>query len=267
VASEDPSPAARGQGIRQLTDAGLVVETGLLAGESQALNAPYQKLILQRRPWVLAKWAMTLDGKLATRTGDSQWISNAASRRIVHQLRGRMDAILVGRGTVQRDDPRLTARPPGPRQAARVVLDSKAGLELHSRLVRTAREVPVIVAVGERAPLDRRSQLEQAGCEIMICQGDESRPSLANLLDQLGQRRLTNVMVEGGSQLLGAFFDARLIDEVHVFIATRLAGGAAALTPLGAVGIPKIADAVPLANLQVVELQDDVYIQGRTLWS
>ena len=128
VAQRDPFPPVDGGGLRQLTAAGIPVEMGVLQPDARRLNAPYLKLITDRRPWVHAKWAMTLDGKLATRSRDSRWISSEASRRIVHTLRGRMDAILIGRGTAESDDPQLTARPPGPRTALRIVLDSHASL-------------------------------------------------------------------------------------------------------------------------------------------
>src|SRR5204862_1918231 len=135
--------------------------------DARRQNAPYLKLLGTGRPYVHAKWAMTLDGKIATRTGDSKWVSGGASRRIVHELRGRMDAVVVGIGTALADDPLLTARPPGPRRAVRVVLDGAARLPLTSQLARTAREVPVCVAVTDRAPADRRGALAGSGCEVL----------------------------------------------------------------------------------------------------
>ena len=143
VAQRDPFPAVAGGGIERLRQAGLAVEVGLREAEARRLNAPYLKLTESGRPWVIAKWAMTLDGKLASRTGDSRWISNEASRAIVHQLRGRVDAIVVGRGTAGQDDPLLTARPAGPRVATRIVLDTRASLASDSQLVTTAGEAPV----------------------------------------------------------------------------------------------------------------------------
>jgi diaminohydroxyphosphoribosylaminopyrimidine deaminase/5-amino-6-(5-phosphoribosylamino)uracil reductase len=201
---------------------------------------------------------MTLDGKLATRTGDSKWISNEASRRRVHELRGRMDAILVGIGTVLADDPLLTARPPGPRTATRIVLDSRGRTPPTCQLAATARTVPtLIVTAGDEA-----AALRQVGCEVRAVDAEDGRPSVGALLDELGRRRMTNVLVEGGSEVLGSFLDAGEIDEVHVFIAPRLAGGREALSPVGGRGVGRIAEALPLAGWQVEVVEGDVLLQG-----
>ena len=145
AALQDPFPQVAGQGAALLRAAGIPIEFGVCAKEARRQNAPYLKLLATGRPYVHAKWAMSLDGKIATRTGDSQWISNETSRRRVHELRGRMDGILVGIGTALADDPLLTARPPGPRTACRVILDSKGRLPITSQLVRTAAQVPTLI--------------------------------------------------------------------------------------------------------------------------
>src|SRR5262245_57065762 len=163
AAMTDPFPRVAGGGVERLRTAGLEVETGLLEADARRLNAPYLKLLATGRPYVHAKWAMTLDGKLATRTGDSKWISSDASRRRVHELRGRMDAILVGIGTALADDPLLTARPPGPRTARRIVLDSRLRLPPTSRLVQTAREVLTTVVAAASADEGAAGRLPQAG--------------------------------------------------------------------------------------------------------
>ncbi len=263
VALDDPFPAVAGRGLAELRAAGLQVESGLLEAEARALNAPYLKLLGAGRPWIMAKWAMTLDGKLATRTGDSRWISGEASRRVVHELRGRVDAILIGRGTAQVDDPLLTARPPGPRTAARVVLATRATLSSESQLVRTARDTPVLVAVGPRALPSDRARLEAAGCEVFVCHAGDASARLAELLDELGRRRMTNVLVEGGAKLFGSFFDQRQIDEVHVFIAPRMVGGVQAPVPVAGIGVERMAQAWHLESPQWRQLEGDMYLQGR----
>ena len=151
--------------------AGVEVELGLLEDDARRLNAPYLKLIQRGRPWVIAKWAMTLNGKIATRTGASRWITGEQARRAVHALRGRMDAIVVGRETALRDDPLLTARPPGPRTPLRIVLDTRASLPCESQLVRTAGESPVLIAVGSEASAADCGRLREAGCEVFVAQG------------------------------------------------------------------------------------------------
>jgi diaminohydroxyphosphoribosylaminopyrimidine deaminase/5-amino-6-(5-phosphoribosylamino)uracil reductase len=263
VAQRDPFPEVDGGGLARLRAAGIDVEVGLLEAEARRLNAPYLTLLEKGRPWVIAKWAMTLDGKSAARTGSSRWISGDESRAVVHQLRGRVDAILVGRLTAEIDDPRLTARPPGPRTAVRIVVDTRGSLRSQSQLVRTAREVPLMVAVGpEAAPADRR-RLTEAGCEVFACNADTPAGRLVQLIEELGRRRLTNLLLEGGGQLTGTFLDARLVDEVHAFIAPKLIGGASAPSPVGGQGIGEMSQALALEHPQVRQIGRDIYIRGR----
>lgn len=263
IAQRDPFAKVAGRGIAELEQAGLDVEVGLLEAEARELNAPYLKLVTRAQPWIIAKWAMTLDGKLATKTGDSRWISGEASRAIVHQLRGRVDGIMIGRGTAEADDPLLTARPAGARVAARIILDSEARLKLSSQLVRTARDVPVIVAVSEQVPPERREKLVAAGCEVLACSGATHAERLSFLLSALGQRQLTNILVEGGAELLGQLFDADQIDEVHAFIAPKIIGGQSAPSPLGGEGIDLMARAKSLVTPTIAQLGPDVHIHGR----
>lgn len=263
AALADPFPQVAGQGAARLRAVGIPVELGCCEAEARRQNAPYLKLLATGRPYVHAKWAMTLDGKIATRSGDSKWISNETSRRKVHELRGRVDGILVGIGTALADDPLLTARPPGPRVAMRVILDSKARLPLNSQLVRTAACVPVLIVVSPSAPAERVAALRQTGCEIVMPSAEhENTPRLLALLDLLGKRRWTNVLVEGGSDVLGRFRDANAIDEVHAFIAPRLVGGSQGKTPVGGRGVDSLADAWNLTAWQVEMLDGDVYVRG-----
>ncbi len=262
IAQRDPFPKVDGGGITQLQAAGLDVAVGVLEDDARRINAPYLKLVETGRPWIISKWAMTLDGKIATHTGSSQWISGEASRAIVHQLRGRVDAVLVGRETARLDDPQLTARPPGPRTALRVVADTQASLSLESQLVRTAGDVPVLVAVGNTADEARRQQLTDAGCEVFACPGDTRAERLDALFVELGRRRATNVLVEGGGRLLGSLLDANAIDEVHVFIAPKLVGGHTAAGPVAGEGIPQMADALRLDRPVWQDVDGDLYLHG-----
>jgi diaminohydroxyphosphoribosylaminopyrimidine deaminase/5-amino-6-(5-phosphoribosylamino)uracil reductase len=263
AAMSDPFPQVAGGGTAALQAAGVAVEVGLLAAQARQLNAPYLKLLRRGLPWIIAKWAMTLDGKIATRTGQSRWISGEQSRRLVHALRGRADAILVGRETALRDDPLLTARPPGPRTATRIVLDTRAVLGSHSRLVRSAGEAPVLVAVGSEAVAADCQRLRQSGCEVLVCPGATPAARLDALLAELGRRQMTNLLVEGGGRLLGSLRDAGHIDEVHVFLAPKLVGGAAAPGPVAGQGVADLAAAMDLGELLVQSLDGDVYVRGR----
>ena len=263
VAQPDPFPQVNGGGVATLVAAGIEVEMGVLREAAQRLNAPYLKLLRSSRPWIIAKWAMTLDGKTASRAGSSQWISNPQSREIVHQIRGRVDAIMVGRETAQLDDPMLTARPPGPRSALRIVVDTHASLSSDRKLVRTAREVPVLVAVGSGASKADVHRLTDAGCQVFVCSAARHAARLEQLLEELGRRRLTNVLVEGGGRLVGSLLDSRQIDEVHVFIAPKLLGGETARHPIAGEGLEDIGSALLLAETEIQALGTDVYVCGR----
>jgi diaminohydroxyphosphoribosylaminopyrimidine deaminase/5-amino-6-(5-phosphoribosylamino)uracil reductase len=249
VAMADPYPEVAGAGLARLRDRGVTVETGLLEAEAERLNRPYLTLVRTGRPYVHLKWAMSLDGKSATRTGDSHWISNAKSRALVHTLRGRMDAIVVGSGTVRADDPLLTARPPGPRVPARVVVSGRPALPEGCQLLRTAAESPVILATTAAA--------EIPGVEVLPLPG---RPDVTALLAELGRRRFTNVLVEGGAALAGSFLDAALVDEVHAFVAPLLVGGPHAA--VGGAGFATIGESVRLTTVESVPLDGDVYIRA-----
>lgn len=232
IGCQDPFPAVAGSGIRMLQAAGLDVHVGLLADEARRLIAAFHRLVVDRRPWVIAKWAMTMEGLMAAPPGAQRWISSPASRRLVHELRGRMDAIAVGIGTVLADDPLLTPRPPGPRRPLRVVLDRRARLPLGTKLAGTARESPVLVAVGPEAEPDRIQSLEAAGCEVWQSAARESEGMLRDLLGELGRRNCSNLLLEAGPELLQGFLAADLVDEVWLFVAPALLEVAADAKPL-----------------------------------
>ena len=280
AALEDPFPQVAGRGAKILREAGVPIEFGIGAAEARRQNAPYRTLLQLGRPHVHGKWAMTLDGKIATTAGDSKWISGDESRRVVHELRGRMDGVLVGIGTALADDPLLTARPPGPRTPCRVVLDTNARLPITSHLVRTARETPTLVFVGPEANADR---LREAGVEVVML--DERRGlsppethdrrafpeginpsarqcSVAAVLAELGRRRWTNLLVEGGGRVLASFLAADALDEAHVFIAPKIVGGESARTPVEGPGIARLADARTFPHTSIRTLGGDAYFHG-----
>lgn len=264
VGCTDPAPHVNGCGIAALHDAGIPVEIDICRSEAERLIAPFRMLVVGHRPWIHAKWAMTLDGRIATRTGESQWISSDESRRWVHTLRGRMDAILTGTGTVRADNPLLTARPPGPRDAVRVVLDSHGtSLTRQSRLVQSASHPPVMIFLTEQCTPLRRDELAGWGLETHVVRTDPAgRPQLNDVLQKLAQRQLTHVLVEAGPGLMGAFFDSDCVDEVHVFVAPALVGGREARGPLGGLGIARLSDARTLDNVCVHHLGQDILIEG-----
>jgi diaminohydroxyphosphoribosylaminopyrimidine deaminase / 5-amino-6-(5-phosphoribosylamino)uracil reductase len=260
AAMADPFPEVGGNGFGRLRAAGVQVEMGAGRAGAFALNLPYLTLLSLQRPYVHAKWAMSLDGRIATRTGDSKWISGAESRAHAHRLRGRVDAIVVGSRTVLADDPLLTARPPGPRIARRIVLTSAGMLPVGCRLLQTLDVAPVIVATRS----GRGAGLREGGCEVIELPEDNGRPSVASLLRELGNRRMTNVLVEGGASVLGSFHDADLIDELHVYIAPKLIGGDAALAPVGGAGLANVGSPRrPVVVVSEKMFAEDRYVNAR----
>jgi diaminohydroxyphosphoribosylaminopyrimidine deaminase/5-amino-6-(5-phosphoribosylamino)uracil reductase len=257
----DPFPKVAGGGLAQLRDAGLEVIVGVDEATARRLNAPYLKLLRTGRPWVHVKWAMSLDGKIATRSGDSRWISGEESRRRVHELRGRVDGIVVGRGTVVADDPLLTARPLGPRVATRIILSASGKLPEACQLRSTARQTPVLVFTAE-TNRERLAGWAADGCEVVGLLPSDSGLSIDAVLAELGRRRMTNVLVEGGAGVLGAFLDANCADECHVFIAPKIIGGDTAPGPVKGTGIDRIADALQLRDLEIATSGNDVYLHG-----
>lgn len=255
VACRDPFPQVDGGGIRALQAAGVSCEVGLMEAEARRLMAPYLKITTTGRPWVVAKWAMTLDGRIATRTGDSKWISSEASRGRVHELRGRVDAILVGAGTLVADDPLLNARPPGPRTPLRVVLAGNLPLPLDRKLWTSAEEGPVLVAIGPNYPADDATRLADLGVQVVT-------QSAAELLDELGRRRLTNVLFEGGGKLLGRLFDEQLIDEIWAFVAPKIVGGDSP-GPVSGAGQELMSEAFRLSDVNHESIGEDILIRGR----
>ena len=262
VGCQDPAPHVAGQGIQRIRDAGIPVEVGVCEVDARRLIAPFEMLMIRQRPWVHAKWAMTLDGKIATSSGHSQWISCGASRVWVHNLRGRIDAIITGSGTVRADDPLLTARPAGPRTALRVVIDATGeSITADRKLVKTISQAPVLVCVSRRCGDAGRNRLHELGVEVFETSG-ESSVDLGEVLQELGRRRCTRVMLEAGPGLLGAFFDRGLIDEVHAFVAPQLIGGANAFSPIGGAGLLAIPGISNLKSFRVTPSGDDFLIEA-----
>jgi diaminohydroxyphosphoribosylaminopyrimidine deaminase/5-amino-6-(5-phosphoribosylamino)uracil reductase len=266
VASDDPSSKAAGRGLGILRDEGIevVVADGDIAARARLVNQAFRKHARTGRPWVLFKSAMTLDGKVATRTGDSQWISDASSRARAHRWRASVDAVAVGIGTALADDPQLTARVEGVHhQPVHVVFDATARLPLDSQLVSTAPRLPLTVVVSRAARRSAVEALEMAGAEVMVATGENEPARVRSALDQLGSRGLTSILLEGGPHLAGAFLDAGEIDEVRLFLAPLLLGGRAARDPLEGEGVERISEALRALTLDCERVADDLLISAR----
>jgi diaminohydroxyphosphoribosylaminopyrimidine deaminase / 5-amino-6-(5-phosphoribosylamino)uracil reductase len=265
VALEDPHPGVRGHGLAILRAAGVKVEVGDGAEEATALLRPYLKHRQAKLPYVIAKWAASLDGRTATRAGDSKWITGAEARDYAHQQRARVDVVMAGSGTVLADNPALTARPGGAlaaRQPARVVLDARGRTPLNAQLFEEGG--PLIFATASAAPGAWRSAVAARGAQLIDCEAGATGLNLHQLLRVLGERGLMSVWAEGGATLLGSLFDGGHVDEVWAFIAPVVIGGANAWPSVGGDGPLQMAEAARLRDPVVERLGEDLLIRGYT---
>jgi diaminohydroxyphosphoribosylaminopyrimidine deaminase/5-amino-6-(5-phosphoribosylamino)uracil reductase len=266
VGADDPSGHASGRGLGILRDEGVevVVVDGELAASARLQNQPFRKRARTGRPWVLFKSAMTLDGKVATHSGDSKWISGEESRRLAHLWRAECDAVAVGIGTALADDPQLTARVEGvERQPRRIVFDSTARLPLTSKLVEGARRTPLTVVVSRAAPRAATDALETHGADVIVATGQNEPARIRSGLDQLGAAGVGSILLEGGPHLAGAFFDVEEIDEIRLFLAPLVLGGRTARDPLEGEGVETIAMASRALTLECERVHDDLLVTSR----
>jgi len=270
AAVTDPFPEVSGRGLAALEEGGVEVHVGVLQEQARRLNGAYFKRQKTGLPLVTAKWAMTLDGRLAAGSGESRWISSDASRRRVHEVRRISDAVLVGRGTAVADEPSLTVRhvEPLPERGhpTRVVLDSRLALDATREPARSAGEVPVIVytsAAACAAHPDRAEALRQRGCEVVPVPPADAGLAPAAVLEDLGRRGMSRVLVEGGARVFGSFFAERLVDRVMVFVSPRVLGSADALAPVAGPDGRGLLEALDVADVSVERVGPDLVIQGR----
>jgi diaminohydroxyphosphoribosylaminopyrimidine deaminase/5-amino-6-(5-phosphoribosylamino)uracil reductase len=267
-AMADPDLRVSGRGFEKLRQGGVEVSVGLLEAEARALNAAYIKHRMTGLPWVVLKTAMTLDGKIATDTGDSKWITSPIARKAVHrQLRDRCDGIMTGVGTVLADDPALTTRltHKAGRNPLRVIVDSHLRTPLDSQVVKqSALDGRTIVAAVLDADPQRRAALEERGCRILLCEPGSGRVDLTDLIRQLGTvGSMTSVLVESGGQLAASLLSAHLVDRWLAFIAPKIIGGTDAPGPVGALGVSRMADALEVQFRQVRRCGPDIIIDAR----
>ena len=264
VAGLDPNPQVSGRGLKILQDAGIETCTGVLEQEAWKLNLAFFKYIKTRTPLVSLKVAMTLDGKIATSTGDSRWVSGETSRKYVHQLRNVYDAIMVGIGTVLKDDPMLNTRLENKdsRDPIRVIIDSNLDLPHSSKIVKTAKQLKTIVFCGQQADATRKAFLQEAGLTIVQLAVDEDKLPLEEVLRVLGEMEITTLLVEGGGEINGSLIEKGLIDKVYWFIAPKIVGGRESPTPVGGRGILHLKDALPVNLMEIQRFDEDIAITG-----
>lgn len=261
IGMKDPNPLVKGRGVEALKRAGLDVDVGILENECRRLNDAFCKYILNKEPFLILKVAATLDGKIATRKGESQWISGEASRRFVHRLRDQVDGVIVGIGTVLKDDPMLTARVKGAKYPYRIILDSRLRIPENAKVIEIFPS-KTIVATTELAPGEKVERLEKKGVRVLILDSKKGRVDLKPCLFKLGEMGMMSLLVEGGSQLNGSFLDEGLIDKIFLFLSPKLIGDPQALGIFGGHGVPSLKEAIPLSGLKVKRIGEDLLLEG-----
>ena len=266
VGSMDSNPLVAGKGVQILRDHGIYVETGILDAECRKLNEVFYHYIATKTPFVVMKYAMTLDGKIACATGDSKWVTGEIARTQVHQMRGRYRGIMVGIGTVLADDPMLNCRVEGGVDPVRIICDSNLRIPTESQIVKTASDIETIVACSQEALESERKQekirrLKEAGIQIIGTEGAHG-VNLVELMKKLGGQNIDSILLEGGGTLNASALEDGIVNKVYAYIAEKLIGGMDARSPVEGMGIDRMADAITLQNVEIEKLGDDFCIVG-----
>ncbi|MBQ2852176.1 MAG: bifunctional diaminohydroxyphosphoribosylaminopyrimidine deaminase/5-amino-6-(5-phosphoribosylamino)uracil reductase RibD [Bacteroidales bacterium] len=282
----DPNPLVGGKGISILKDAGIDVVAGVLEDEIKELNKVFLKYIKTKRPYVLMKTAMTLDGKIASHTGDSKWITNEKSRQLVHKLRSEMMGIITGIGTVNADDPMLNCRMDNHlpiansqqlianiHQPIRIIVDTRASISLESQIVKTAKDYRTILAIGNLTANSQQpmangqkstdDKLKSFNIEILCCEEKDGHVDINDLMMRLGVMGIDSLLLEGGATINAAFLEANCVDEVYAFVAPKIIGGTNSKSPVAGKGIDLMKDAIMLTDIKTEQFDNDILIKGK----
>lgn len=262
IGSLDPNPLVSGNGVKKLADAGIEVTVGVLEDECKKLNEVFMKYILEKKPFVVMKSAMSLDGKIATYSGESKWISGEESRENVHKLRNKLSSIMVGVETVIKDNPDLTCRIENGRNPIRIVVDSSLRIPIESNLVESAREIETIVATTNRANKDKALLLTEKGVTVLITEETNKRVDLLDLMKKLGEMKIDSVLLEGGATLNFSALSQGIVDKVQVYVAPMIIGGEKSKTIVGGNGVEILKDAFKLRDLKTSLIGQDILIEG-----
>ena len=275
IGMQDPNPLVNGKGIEKLKSEGIDVQCGILEENAKRINETYIKYITERVPFVVLKWAMSLDGKIATSTGDSRWISHPASREFTHRLRGKFDAVLIGIETLLKDNPHLTTHGVGIKEPKRIIIDSKGRIPLDcnllSPLFRSAKQSSgdkqtaggsIIIATTNKISKEKIEGLGKLGGEIIVVPSEKGRVSLKNLMVELAKREITSVLVEGGGNIIASFLEDGLADKFIAFISPMIIGGKNAVSPVEGEGVKKIINAIPVHNFSTRKIGEDIVVEG-----
>ncbi|WP_080146939.1 bifunctional diaminohydroxyphosphoribosylaminopyrimidine deaminase/5-amino-6-(5-phosphoribosylamino)uracil reductase RibD [Marinilactibacillus piezotolerans] len=262
VAATDPNPLVSGRGLKKLKEAGIEVTTGVLEQESNHLNEVFNKYITTGFPFVVMKYAMTLDGKIATETGDSKWISSKAARNHAHLLRGYLTGIMVGIDTVLKDDPQLTCRVPGYLNPTRIVLDSRLRIPEQANLLKDQDHAPTIILTTKKASSEKTKILESRNIEVLTVPELDGRIDLKQAMNVLGERGIDSILLEGGGTLNGAALEAGIVDKVNLYVAPKLIAGEMAISPVRGQGVDNISETFNINKINYQSLGKDLLIEG-----
>ncbi len=264
VGTPDPNPEVNGKGIKILRSKGIKVDVGILGSECRQLNEHYFKFIKSGIPYVTVKYAQTLDGRIATKTGDSQWISSEASRKYVHVLRSTNDGIVVGAGTVTADNPQLTVRHVKGKNPLRIIVDSKLRIPIKSSVLTDDNPHQTIIATTSNAPSRKITAIKKLGAEVLVVKKERNgKVSFSSLLKELGKREIMSVLVEGGSGMITALLKVNLVDKMIIPISPRILGKG--LEAIGDLNINKIKDAIKFSSFKTMKKGDDLIFEGTIL--
>lgn len=262
IGTLDPNPLVAGRGVKKLKDAGIYVEYGILESECYKLNEVFMKYIVKKEPFVVMKTGMSLDGKIATYSGESKWITEERSREDVHNLRNELTGIMVGINTVLKDNPQLTCRVNGGRNPIRIIVDSNLKIPMDCKIVNTAKEVETIIATTDKANLDKINSLEDKGVKIIVVPSKNGKVNLKELMTILGKLKIDSILLEGGGTLNFSALEEGIVDKVKIYIAPKIIGGKDSKTPIEGKGIDNLKDAFKITNLSVSTIGEDILVEG-----
>ena len=262
VAMKDPNPINNGKGVSVLKTHGIETVTGVLEEGAKSINRPYIKFITRHIPYITVKAAQSLDGKIATRTGDSKWITSEDSRGYVHELRGKVDAVMVGENTVMKDDPLLLSKTRGAKQPARIVVTTGLRIPLNAKVFSRIAESPLFIATAKNALRKRAKSCETKGANVLFLKSKNGKVDLKDLFVTLGRMNFTHILVEGGGELIASLLEERLADRLLFFIAQKIIGGKDAITSVEGIGVAKVREAVVLKDLKIRRFINDILIEA-----